>query len=205
MKPKMRVDKKFFLAQNRATRRVMLAQDCIDAVNAGRMIAKTGTYVGVIERDRSTNIGLALSAKQAHVKGVSETDVCHALLDPDQACVVCARGGLIAARIGYQHPADEDCDKNQIFKGKNLFVPDDAVLASAKDFTQRQAALMECAFERCDDLNHNFLSLDLRCAARRYGFSLSDIASERFTQIMQNVIDHNGTFVIPKEFYSGDD
>ena len=189
---------------------MMLAQDNIAAVHARKLVAKVGDHVGIIDDlgdyDDARNGRLDWHEIQTRDDcgidlPVTEVDLCHAIHDSAKACMVCVRGGLLMARIGYQHPVDEDCEKDQLSPHGNMNGRPVAISLSQEDFDGEQAALMECTFERSYEMNDYEASFSARVSAANYGDALPDEDTERFLAIMQNVVDNKGDFVIPEQYY----
>ena len=143
--------KKKWEKMSRAERRVAVAKDVIIRINAGRMQAGHGGYIsgpghggGVLSKSRANRL-----AKE---------------------CVVCARGGLMLAKVAKFNCAVYVGELNDSFStARNL----------ADCFTEAQLWSIESAYE-C----YNWMS------------PMSDIAdpNDRLLAICQNIIDHKGTF-----------
>lgn len=187
-------DKQDFLALPDNERRMALAQDVLDFLAAEKMIAKRGDYV-------TTGNPLV----DHHHISPSEEMVCEALRSEAAACRVCAKGSLLVARIGYQHPLDESCEAEPLLVDLADANTNNAALAGLHaDFSEAQLYLMENAFE-LQTCGGDFLNpQELRNRAYYFGCRHQDTGC-RLEAIMRNVLANNGEFVPPAEEGEYDD
>lgn len=169
-----------FESMSKRDKRIAIAKDVIAQINADIYTASRGQYISFVGDKISYDKTIQSCSPSA------------------LTCICCARGAAIisAARLFNQTNLTTE-DWEQTWGGDaswNIY--------ERKFFTPRMSRMMEVAFERdtVGEIIGNVEKTDID-AARKYGYDLSDDANQRLKQIMQNIIDNNGMFVVPKEYY----
>jgi hypothetical protein len=168
-------------------KRVAIARDLIEHVNAGRVRAQESVW---------------LSSRGAVQFSNSDERQLDAVLKAVPTCTCCQLGGLLYATA---------CRANavKVSDVTNEYDDDDSLDYSGfsgyleRYFEEQQLMLMEMAFEGGDgafsgyDLDTNEETEDeLEHAANAFYFR-HDNDEERMVAICQNIIDHGGEFVLP--------
>lgn len=179
-----------------AANRVLIAKDVLRQL-AGRIKPSEGVYFRFdLELD---------SIKDSDL----DKELCN--LYANEPCEVCALGALFVGALDTL----DDLKANQLANARRGPYAEEILRYLGRYFDQEQLYMIEIVFERwdksygLDDDERDFIvrgypmSKENVMAASRYGRSgemrfLN--AEQRMREIMQNIIDNDGTFVIPDEF-----
>ena len=186
----IRARNRAFLALTPAKRRVAIAKDVIQQLNAEKIIAQRGVYFDESGIEKVMEQTYWAGKGATGVAGHGETQVCD-LLETSK-CTVCGIGAAFvsAVRLG-------DDLKIKDLAADETWVRD----YQMRDYLKRyfdppQVALIECAFERGPyyrtNMNQAPSKSDTRAAVafgRKY-----DGDADRMRAIFQNIVSNRGTF-----------
>lgn len=170
--------RKLTAERRRLQDRVAIAKDVIAQIEREIYFPAKGRYVKSID--------------PLHLPDRAENRDMQEVLINNPTCRVCALGGLLCSTIRkYNNFPVKNWNNDYSYTD----FPVDYLL---KYFTRIELAEIECAFECHSTGLSNFYDPSLMSDACKYGCSLSPNTNERLIQIMQNIIDNGGRFVIPR-------
>lgn len=177
---------KLFRAANDAEKRVLIAKDILSMMKSKKIVAATGKWVHIDE----------------NLEYEASLQTC--LLDNKLTCQCCALGSIMVSLVAFKNNiTGEDyyhdyLDYIGIHQGKK------DKLGIKTLFGEEQLQLIEVAYEQgsgCFAYNNrekiipSKLNIEEYNQAARFGKNKDD-NKKRLIEIMQNIIDNNGTFVI---------
>ena len=176
----------WFAKLSPAKQRVQIAKDVLTQLDIQKFKATSGTYF------------LLVDVSDKYDNGNKEMQE---VIENSGTCSVCAKGAIFAAKVlNYNNCALDMADN---YDCGRILVSESNMSSNLSDiFSKKQLDLIENAFEcdyinevwpHKDDLSH---ALNLCCA--RYMLSDDDSGDYRMRQIMHNIIDNKGTFVVKK-------
>lgn len=163
-----------------AERRVLIAKDALASVVAGKYKnIFRGRYLDSMSR-RLPLPSRHETATKAHCETIGEH------------CNMCARGALLLSRaIRFNSLTLADLG---VWDRNVEAIPEETTFGLAGSFTERQLGLIEAAFEQNTEYAENVgFSDTIGDQAKQFGDDHPDHAN-RLIAILQNIIDHNGTF-----------
>lgn len=167
--------KKPFFKMKPAERRVEIAKDVISRIKAGTFVAHHGVY---IKNEKLEN-------DECSENAVCKTDI---FLKDLGKCEVCARGALLLSRLIINPHTIRKIDLLGEIESYNEY---GSSWDEEYDFNRFQLETIETAFEgrELGDLPWDHVE---ECIEFCKGVKSPE---DRLLMIMQNIIDHNGTFV----------
>jgi len=168
-----RLRKKFpvlIAPRRKADARVAIAQDVIETLRIGRMVAAQDGYF---------NYQGSMNSFEAVTLGVRAP--------ASATCRVCALGAALVCAVGLYDKAPE----LESYFRSNRWHRSTFLKVLYRWFRKSQLSLIECAFER----NNAFMGANAwdRVKAMRFGEKYDD-DHDRLVAIMQNIVDNGGTF-----------
>lgn len=180
------------MAPNR--KRVRIAKDVIEQLDAKKLIAKHGTYLQLssIAAKKKYDIRYFSWPDFEDKKSkIAETQISEVV--SANSCKVCAIGAVFASAVKRANHCTIG-DMNSDADGLN----DDIFMRSYLKswFSREQLALMEIAFDRTDQsIDGDASGADDDVLDAAYNFASKQTAGGRLRAIMQNIIDNDGEFV----------
>jgi hypothetical protein len=174
-----------------AVKRMMIAQDLIDRIQAEQLIPSKMGAIARLRRDDQIIAG-SISEDYEAYKERFDKSIKSTLQNPTIKCEVCAKGGMFMAYVArvnefswkrFQHGTEHN--KPTMHKLREIF-------------DEKQLSAMECAFEGKMHISYNdqgqkmFTKMEIKTL---YAFYKDrNYSTDRLLTICQNVIDNEGTF-----------
>ena len=167
--------------------RVVLAKDVIKLVNANKLSVMSGNGY-IVEKDRFD------------FKDLCDMEILNraAVELLQQKCEVCAQGALLLCRIDrFNKLGPQDISLSYEYWDQRYCIScgnKDTIRGLDGIFTKKQLDLIETAFENTPSIvEEDYDEDDVIPPEVAFGANFEDDA-DRLVAIMQNIIDHNGTF-----------
>lgn len=175
---------KEFEAASPAEKRIMIAKDAIEQIEAGQYIARQGVYLQNDDEDGKNWIN-------SGTKSLYGVDLQKWLEDSDNKCRVCAKGAIFASCIRY---TDDYSPETEIIKiTRSTVGAHKEIDRLAEYFREGQLELIEIAFEG-DIIGSRTISFaEIESAKDFYLGYGSDM--KRLKAILDNIIDNGGEFI----------
>lgn len=178
----------WFLTLEPWQQRVQTARDVVQYLQAGQLLAKSAVYA---------SIPLTFTSRQ----DLRDQGLQRLLEKSTEACTVCAKGALLLARVrGYDH---FELHGGAYIEDTLLLGEEDVLRGLDGIFEEDQLMLIECAFEQdagfwCSnwDEDATVSAKEEACAEQAAELYTGLTPQERLCSIMQNIIEHNGDFVV---------
>lgn len=181
-----------------AQKRVHIAKDVIAQLKSKKYKARAGDYLKI-------NL-----TKETLPQSESEQLIC-SLSDKNVTCECCARSAIFASAVRNFNSvkiSDVDTSSDGL---SNIHYNEEIILEGYETervekeyFSPNQLVLIESCFEQNVLNNFNVKETDSFfedvCAAAEYGNSFKS-PEKRMIEIMNNIIENDGEFVIPDKFY----
>jgi hypothetical protein len=184
-----------FKKAGKAEKRMIIAQDVIDAVHAGRFIPERGAFVdsALLDDQASMYKYPGYSDKGKRLKPKDESIQALLVANPESECRVCALGGLVVAcTLLNNHTKLSDLSDDFFNLGETISEGRKIVNGLNKVFSRSQLILIELAYEH--GLGYfNGGDAGSSTAAINFGGKY-DSEEKRLVAIMKNIVKNKGTF-----------